>query len=139
MLGKSETVGTSSQLFTPLNKKFKIYTCKKKPGINRLPEITTFTSNNILLQNNNTGTVTKKIPISTAANLSNAFDAVLLSRYMPASVVINYEMDILEFRGATKLYLSHNSGKASFNILKMVHLEITFELRNVIHHAIKTK
>ena len=139
MLGKSETVGTSSQLFTPLNKKFKIYTCKKKPGINRLPEITTFTSNNILLQNNNTGTVPKKIPISTAANLSNAFDAVLLSRYMPASVVINYEMDILEFRGATKLYLSHTSGKASFNILKMVHLEITFELRNVIHHAIKTK
>lgn len=49
------------------------------------------------------------------------------------------DLDILQFRGATNVYLQHSSGKASFNILKMVHLEITFELRNAIHHAIKTK
>ena len=139
MLGKSETVGASTQLFTPLNKKYKIYTCKKKTGTTRPPEIPTFVSNNILLQNNNSSVAPKKIATSAAASLSSSFDAVLLARYMPASVVINHDMDILEFRGATKMYLNHSAGKASFNILKMAHLEITFELRNVIHNAIKTK
>ncbi len=138
MLGKSETIGASTQLFAPLNKKFKIYACKKKTEVNRTPEISTKISNNNLPQNPQTHVVPKKVT-SAAINLGNAFDALLLSKYMPASVIINYEMEILEFRGATKLYLNHSPGKASFNILKMAHLEIAFELRNAIHHAIKTK
>ncbi len=74
-----------------------------------------------------------------ASNLGSQVDSVLLSRYMPASVVISRDMEVLEFRGSTELYLKHSSGKASFNILKMAHIEIAFELRNAIHNAIKTK
>lgn len=139
MLGKSETIGASAQLFTPLNKKFKIYSCKKKSGSIRVPELSPTLSNNYLLHNNNTHSIPKKRATVAAGNLGASFDALLLSRYMPASVIINYEMEILEFRGATKVYLNHTSGRASFNILKMAHLEITFELRNAIHHAIKTR
>jgi len=47
-----------------------------------------------------------------------AIDAILLSRYVPASVVINHAMEILLFRGETDLYLRHSSGKATLNILK---------------------
>ena len=78
-------------------------------------------------------------PVSANANLGNAFDAVLLAQYVPASVIINYDLEILQFKGITTPYLQNSSGKASFNILKMAHPEITFELRNAIHHAIKTK
>ncbi len=138
MLGKSETIGTSTQLFTPLNKKYKTYSCKKKTESNRVSETAPILPYNTQLQIVNNFTSPKKTT-NTAANLGSAFDAMLPGRYMPASVVINHEMEILEFRGPTKLYLGHTSGRASFNILKMAHLEITFELRNVIHHAIKTK
>jgi len=138
MLGKSETIGTSTQLFTPTNKKYKIYSCKKKPGNNRMPEALPAITISTLQHNSSAHAAPKKVATA-AVNLGSAFDTVLLSRYMPASVIINYEMEILEFRGATKLYLNHTSGRASFNILKMAHLEITFELRNVIHNAIKTK
>ncbi|HSN61178.1 MAG TPA: CheR family methyltransferase, partial [Ferruginibacter sp.] len=146
MLGKSETIGASEQLFTILNKNFKIYVRKKNSGTQRIPAMVprfseTFTGPQEIPapQKIAAGSIPKKNVTANHGNLSNAFDAYLLYRYMPASVVINYQMDILEFRGPTDQYLKHASGKASFNILKMAHDEITFELRNAIHNAIKTK
>lgn len=35
LLGKSETIGTSTQLFTALNKKYKIYSRKKNSGTHK--------------------------------------------------------------------------------------------------------
>jgi two-component system CheB/CheR fusion protein len=58
---------------------------------------------------------------------------------MPASVVINQQSEILQFRGATDLYISPSTGKATFNILKMTRPEIAFELRTAIPKAIKTR
>ena len=81
----------------------------------------------------------QKKPVALGNTLGNAFDAVLLNNYVPASVVINYDLEILQFRGNTSFYLQYASGKASFNVLKMAHFEIIFELRNAIHHSIKTK
>ena len=71
--------------------------------------------------------------------LDNAIDAVLVSEFMPASVVINYQMEIVQFRGDTDLFLTHPKGKATFNIIKMARPEIAFELRTAISKVIKTK
>jgi two-component system CheB/CheR fusion protein len=142
MLGKSETIGTSLQLFsTPLNKKIKIYTRKKSPNAHKISDITPriLQATNSKKNSSVTVTPTKKISATSSSNLSVAFDSFLLTQYSPASVVINHDLDILQFRGATSLYLQNSSGKASFNILKMADIEITFELRNAIHHAIKTR
>ena len=140
MLGKSETIGNSVQLFTILNKKFKFYIRKKNSGSHRNPDINTrITQAELSDVNVRTNPTPKKMPVSASANLGNAFDAVLLAQYVPASVIINYDLEILQFKGITTPYLQNSSGKASFNILKMAHPEITFELRNAIHHAIKTK
>ncbi|HSN48655.1 MAG TPA: CheR family methyltransferase, partial [Flavobacterium sp.] len=140
MLGKSETVGTSAQLFATIDKKYKFYTRKKNTSQRSSPPITKSNSYKSMPDKNSSLTFPfKKTPLSTSGNLGSAFDAVLLENYVPASVIINYDLDILQFRGSTALYLKHSAGKASFNILKMVHLELAFELRNAIHHAIKTK
>ncbi len=140
MLGKSETIGAATPLFSLLNKKYKIYTRKKTVGINRLMDLTPRKAELTLLHRDTTP-MTKKTPHRTApnGNLSNALDATLLAKYMPASVVINHELDILQFRGNTAPYLQHSSGRATFNVLKMANKDITFELRNAIHHAIKEK
>jgi two-component system, chemotaxis family, CheB/CheR fusion protein len=138
MLGKSETIGSSAQLFSVMNKKFKFYSRKKNSGIQRNPNIPTRITKAVL-PNIQAATPAKKMALSANGNLGNAFDAVLLSEYVPASVIINHDLEILQFKGQTALFLQNSSGKASFNILKMAHLEITFELRNAIHHAIKTK
>jgi len=141
MLGKSETIGTSLHLFTtPLNKKFKIYTRKNNSNSHSISEITSRILQTTTTQmNNQTSSIPKKNTTTTNGNLGSAFDTYLLMQHVPASVVINHDLEILQFRGATSSYLQNSSGKASFNILKMANIEITFELRNAIHHAIKTK
>lgn len=140
MLGKSETIGTSTQLFTPLNKTYKIYSRKKHSSTTRITDlIPQITRKAITEKNISSSSSANKLPQLTNVSLGSAFDSVLLSQYVPASVIINYDMEILQFRGNTSLYLMQSPGKASFNILKMASTEITFELRNAIHHAIKSK
>jgi len=90
MLGKSETIGSSEQLFNAVDKKFKIYSRKKNSGEYRIldlsPRLSHITMNEI--NNNNTnGANFKKLPSSSNNNLSSAFDAILLSQFVPASVI----------------------------------------------------
>ncbi len=140
MLGKSETIGSSLQLFTSgSDKKIKIFIRKKNTGKNTLSDITPRVIQKAVTNKHSHENATQKKQYSLNGNLGSAFDSYLLTQYVPASVVINHDLEILQFRGATSLYLHNSSGKASLNILKMVHPEITFELRNAIHHAIKTK
>ena len=136
LLGKSETIETSSHLFTQINNNFKIYSPKKDTSLRKLPELEPRFPRHILPEKS----VQRKTNIVPhATNLDSTIDSVLLSRYVPACAIINKEMEILQFRGSTELYLRHSSGKASLNILKMARSEFAFELRNAIHHAFKTK
>jgi two-component system CheB/CheR fusion protein len=135
MLGKSETTGAAARLFTILNKRFRIYSRKKNSAERYIPDFASKFSHNDLPEKNIT---VIPAPVK-SSGLESVIDAVLVSRYTPACVVINHEMEIIQFRGETSLYLAHTSGKASFNILKMAHPEITFELRDAIRKAIKTK
>ncbi len=139
LLGKSETIGASTQLFTIVNKKCKIYVRKKNSGTLRIPDASPRFLQSNATEANLTSTMPKKSKPTATRNFGDAFDAILLEKYVPASVVINHDLEILQFRGQTSQFLENCTGKASFNILKMAHIEITFELRNAIHHAIKTK
>ncbi|MBK6622168.1 MAG: histidine kinase [Saprospirales bacterium] len=146
MLGKSENIGSSAQLFTSSNKNFKIFVRKKSSGARTLSSLTNRYSRPALPEETPatgkagiTPTLSRKTPPLTPTGLDSAIDAVLLSEFMPASVVINHEMEILQFRGSTDIYLTHPPGKATFNILKMARPEIAFELRKAITKAIKTK
>jgi two-component system, chemotaxis family, CheB/CheR fusion protein len=135
LLGKSETIGVSSPYFSQSHPRVKIYSRKKNGGKRKLPELLPRFRN----------TIQHPIKPSQAKNTSDspeldeAINSYLLSHYMPACVIINKDMEILQFRGAASLYLSHPSGKASLNILKMMRPEFSFELRNAITKAIKTK
>jgi two-component system CheB/CheR fusion protein len=60
---------------------------------------------------------------------------LLLQRYTPASVIVNQDLDILQFRGSTGLFLEPSPGKASLNLLKMARPGLGFELRNIVHKA----
>ena len=137
MFGKSETIGGSANLFTAVNKKLKIYLSKKNAGTRALPELAPHFSTNKFTRSVNTKLLKNE---SVAGNgFNKAIDDLLLAHYMPAAVVINHAMDILQFRGSTGQYLKHSSGRASLNIIKMIPPEITFELRNAISKAIKIK
>ena len=139
MLGKSETVGASGHLFEAVNNKLKIYSRRKTLGTKTLPRLLTRVPlPEKAIEKNNISTSTKN-DVPSSMGFDNDINALLLSKFIPASVVINYAMDILQFRGETDVFLKHQNGKASLNILKMTAPEIAFELRHSIPAVIKSK
>lgn len=138
MLGKSESIGTSNHLFNNLNTKFKIYSRKKNNSGRLLPDLLPRTAPSESDKGNIPLSETNKIPVKNVG-FDQEIDSILLSKYVPASVVINHVMEIIQFRGETDSFLKHPTGKASLNVLKMTAPEIAFELRHSIPVAIKTK
>ncbi len=140
LLGKSETIGTTEALFSEVNKRHKIYSKKKSSGISAFADVI----GNKSSSKNSTRKIISKVPpkkndTTHRGNLGIALDSALLAHYMPASVIINHDFEIMQFRGKTDLYLKHPTGKATFNVLKMARPEISFDLRTAIQQSIKTK
>lgn len=136
MLGKSETTGSSSQFFNSISSKFKIFTRKVNTGIRKVPDLIPHHKGVAVTES--AKLITKKTTTVSSTELDSTIDSTLLSYYMPACAIINKDMEILKFRGLTSLFLSHSSGNATLNILKMARPEFAFELRNAIHEVIKT-
>lgn len=139
MLGKSENISQSANLFSIANKKYKIFSRKMNSGSQRLPELLPSFTQQPVSGKNVPLAKPNKTQINTSQGLDDAIDSVLVSEFMPPSVVINHQMEIIQFRGTNDLFLTHPKGKATFNILKMARPEIAFELRNEISKVIKTK
>ncbi len=64
-------------------------------------------------------------------------DRVVLSEYAPVGVVINGEMEVVQFRGQTSPYLAPPPGKPSLNVLKLARYGLAIELRSLINNATK--
>lgn len=137
VLGKSESIGSSTHLFGQLDKKYKIFTKKKET-----PPKPVFEMNYRVPHYDKTGGIVHrlqapKVP-DTGNELEKTVDSILLSKYIPASVVVNHDLEILQFRGSTGLFLEPSPGRASLNLLKMARPGMAFELRNSIHKAMKS-
>ena len=70
-------------------------------------------------------------------DLQHEADRIVLRNHAPAGLVINAEMEILQFRGRTSPYVEPAPGRASLNLLKMARGALTEELRKVINKALK--
>ncbi len=130
LLGKSESIGNVSELFSSAIKHDKIFTRKDVPG--RFIHTATLRSEQNYADMNMT---VKSENIRT--DFQKTADDIILGKFSPAGVVINEAMDIVHFRGSTGNYLEPSPGKASLNILKMAKNGLGFELRNILHKAKK--
>ncbi|MDB4921741.1 CheR family methyltransferase [Mucilaginibacter sp.] len=131
VLGKSETIGTSTDLFAPTNKHEKIYQSKGPHG--RFRTVTSERSEQTLRD------LDQSAPDKNSEkDINKIADNILLSKYTPAGVMVNQAFDIIQFRGKTDAWLTVSPGKPSFNVLKMAREGLSFEIRNLLHLA-KTK
>ncbi|MBD2145500.1 chemotaxis protein CheB [Sphaerospermopsis sp. FACHB-1194] len=134
MLGTSETVGEFTDLFTVVDKKYKIYA--RKIAATRLA---------IDLMARNYPVETAKLQMIENEGFGNDVeiqkeaDRIVLNQFSPVGVIINDDFDILQFRGQTSPYLQPAPGKPSFNLLKMAREELRLDLRSSIHQAKKQK
>lgn len=128
LLGNSETTSPAAELFATFGKSEKIYTRKSVPG--KFLHLASARAESIPKGNANT---IKKQPARD--DFQRNADDVILEKYSPSGVVVNDEMDIVQFRGSTGAWLEPSPGKASLNVLKMVKQGLAFELRNALHKA----
>src|SRR5262249_60257971 len=65
-------------------------------------------------------------------------DRMLLDRYGPPSVLVNRDMNILQFRGRTGPFLEPAPGAPSLNLLRMAREGLMVALHTAIHDAGRT-
>jgi two-component system CheB/CheR fusion protein len=131
LLGKSESIGNASDIFQPMEKDSRLYKKKLQTILPRLefsvrPHATSPTTHQPYAEHR------------TESDVEREFDKVLLTRYVPGSILVNKDLDIIRFRGQTSSYIQPPTGKASFNLLKMLKEELLFEIRGLLQKVKRT-
>jgi len=130
LLGSAESIGNHGEMFAIVDRRRKIY--RKKASANRLT---------VAFESTTPRERVERVPMQEEvvppANVFREADRVMLSRYSPPGVLIDENMDVLQFRGRTSLFLEPPSGVASFNVLKMAREGLLADLRAAIHAARK--
>jgi two-component system, chemotaxis family, CheB/CheR fusion protein len=143
LLGTSETTVGSTELFDPVDPKHRIYSKRSiepKSSSDFIidGEVKPRTrQNNMQIVPLSEQTVVDDSQKTAKIDLQKVADELLWKHYAPAGVVINADLEILQFRGETGAYLSAASGRPSFNLLKMVSVNLRVELRAAIDRAKK--
>ena len=133
ILGKSESIGSATDLFEQLNKENRIY---RKRNVS-VPVHLDFLTRPFVPPTITVAPNQKPAKPAKEVDLEKETEKVLLKRYMPASVLVNKELEILRFRGSVSKYLEPATGKASLHLMKMVKEELVYELRSAINQAKK--
>src|SRR5215813_5473188 len=137
MVGDTEgLLGAGAELFDLVDKKHKIYRKKLVPS----PVAFGFSMEHYKGARRDAAASAIKGPEAPKlpADLQREADRLLLAKYVPAAVVVNEHLDILQSRGHTGPYLELAPGKASLNLLKMLRPGLLFELQKAMEAARKT-
>ncbi len=132
LLGGAESLGTFGDYFVPVDKKNKIY--EKKKSATRLP--TYFGGLDYGVRRSEE---VKAAEPQSGFTVEREVDRLLVDRFVPASVVVNEQMDIVQFRGRTGPYLEPASGQPTFSLSKMAREGMLVELRAALARAKKEK
>ncbi len=131
MLGGAESLGVFADYFTLVDKKYKIY--QKKTTGARL--VTYFTGVDYSLRRQAEAKSSRLPPAG--LGIDKQVERELVSRFVPASIVVNSEMEIVQFRGKTGAYLEPAAGNPTFSLSKMAREGLLIDLRAAIHTAKK--
>lgn len=129
LLGSAEYDNSQHTIFKPLDTKLKFYKSSTNAVTSKLLNFpSSFTHQKLQ----------KKIAvknIKTTNNLETLADKFLLQHYVPASVLINEQGDILHITGHTGKYLEPAAGKVNMNIYAMAREGLSEPLIDAIRKA----
>ena len=130
-LSPSESIGNHTALFTPLNRKWKIYQVVPSVASTRA----------VMARGVSIPTgIQVKVPEetmkkTTETNFADLTRRVLLQSFAPASVVTDTAGNILFVHGETGKYLRPAPGQATLNVVDMAHESLQLELRVALQNA----
>ena len=124
LLGASETIGGFTDLFTVVDHRHRIYVRKATPG-RPYPHFHPQAHLTPPLAGSHP-------PMAPAPDWQREADRIALGHYAPPGVLVNSDLDILQFRGRTGPYLQSASGEPSFNLLRMAPDGLFLILRDLV-------
>ena len=132
VLGEAESLGGFADHFALVDKKDKIY--QKRKTTARLT--TYFASTDYSPRRIEDARTGKLLPAP--FTVENEVEQLLINRFVPASIVVNDQMDIVQFQGKTGPYLEPAAGHPTFNLSKMAREGLMVDLRTGLAAAKKT-
>jgi two-component system, chemotaxis family, CheB/CheR fusion protein len=142
LLGASESISGFTDLFETVDKKHRIYSKKpaKTPSLH-LPLRKEHADEGLgpglpqqMLRPG--GPERSELPPG-ELDAQREADRITVSRFAPPGVLVNSELQILQFRGSTGAFLEPPIGKPSFEVLKMAREGLMLPLRSAIDQAKK--
>jgi two-component system, chemotaxis family, CheB/CheR fusion protein len=131
VLGTSETLGSQSRLFKPINAKLRIF---RKDQLNEKTEPFDLPSFFPRLK-----TFSGEIPLPArlSENIQSLTNTMILQQYAPASVLVTDKGDIIYLTKRAGKYLEPAAGKANMNIFVMLREGISLEFPIAFRKALK--
>jgi two-component system CheB/CheR fusion protein len=140
LLGVSETIGGFADLFALIDKKAKFYakkTTRVRPAVT-LGHAPVLKPNPALAAATAAAATAATADLGpTLADVQKQGDRIVLTHHSPAGVIVNKQMEVLQFRGRTGPYLEHAHGEATLNLLKMAREGLVVNLRAALARAVK--
>ena len=136
-LGSAETIGSATELFAPLDRKFRLYRRLQRRGsLDMLDFPSRFLKHSPEASLDRTTLPKGPAPV---VNLQSLTGHLLLQRYVPSAVLVGPEGDILYTSGRTGKYLEPAVGAASMNIFAMLRQGLAAPLGGAFHQALREK
>jgi two-component system, chemotaxis family, CheB/CheR fusion protein len=133
VLGTSESVGGNADLYRLIERRFRIYARKSSSHRANFE----FPLDHHVAHVSATKRSLPPVldPTSEPFDIIREADRILLSRVGPTGVLINQEMEIVQFRGDVTPFLSPVEGRASLNLMKMAREGLAAELQSIVQEA----
>ena len=131
-LGPSETIGGASDLFEVVDKKWKIYRRKESP-------LAVHPAMAFVAPSGRADSETRPLVLTRSpreVNMAGIVERLLLTRFTPASVVVNDRGDVAYIHGRTGAYLEPAAGQPRLNVLAMAREGLQPELSSALRQAV---
>jgi two-component system CheB/CheR fusion protein len=119
ILGTSESTGSQSFLFDPVNARSRIFR-KKDAEVSKMSDLPVVSSSK-----HHINEIQK--PVKSIDNIQSLTDNLILQQHSPAGVLVNNDGDIIYLTRRSGKYLEPAAGKANMNIYSMLREEFSLE------------
>ena len=133
-LGTSESIGNFDDLFSAIDKKWKIYQRKDTRVSFPVSKLSLLPVSAKELSKATFKSLSSEFQ---AGNIARQIERLLLDRYAPVSVIINEHGKIVYIHGRTGKYLEPSMGQPSWNIIEMAREGLRLPLVSLLRIATK--
>jgi len=132
-LGTSETIGEFDPLFTVIDRKWKLFRRTEEPGT--FPRLERFPHGLMRGTTETRAESEAPLPATRPAPISDHVLQLLVSRYAPASVIVNARGEVVYTHGHTGAYLEPAPGPPTHHLVEMAREGLQHDLATALHQA----